>query len=156
MRYPVYSYMAAIILSAFRPGYGASDLAGVWTLNRAESKFGTAVAPEQVVVRMERTGSRLVTCKITTDSEGKHLVYREYTIEGKGRSSVDLVRSKTVSIEFPRESIRGTKISERWQVSKRRLIIRRSITAGPRKIHLRLVLDPATQVHGTHEVVRQE
>jgi hypothetical protein len=149
--------LAAIFLQAQCPGYAAPELSGVWTLNRAKSDFGTVIAPEQFVVRMERTGNRLAAWRITIDPEGKkHLAYREYTIEGKGRSSVDLVRSTRVSIEFPREATRGTKTDERWQVSKRRLIIHRSITAGPRKIHQRLVLDPATRVQGTNEAVREE
>jgi len=157
LRYSACGILAAIFLQSQCPGYAAPELSGVWTLNRAKSDFGTVIAPEQFVVRMERTGNRLAAWRIIIDPEGKRLAYREYTIEGKGRSWLDLVRStRGVSVEFPREATRGTKTDERWQVSKRRLIIHRSITAGPRKIHQRLVLDPATQVQGTNAAVREE
>jgi hypothetical protein len=137
--------LVAIFLLAPSPGYPASNLSGIWTLNHTKSNFGKVIAPEQFVVRMERTDGRLATWRITTDPDGQHLVYRVYALEGKQRSTY-------ASIVFPTESTGGTRTSERWQVSKGRLIVRRSIITGARTVHQRLVLDPSTGVQGTNQV----
>jgi hypothetical protein len=142
--------LKAIILLGLCPAYSASGLTGVWTLNRSKSKFGRVTAPEQVVVRMERDGSRLATWRITSDPDGQHLVYREYELEGKRRALV--TDSKPVSIVLPMESTGGKRINERWRVSKGRLIIHRSIAMGRQTIHQRLLLEPSTGVQGTNPV----
>jgi hypothetical protein len=145
-------FLVAILLLSSGPGYPASDLSGIWTLNRTKSNSGKVITPEQFVVRMERSGSSLATWRITTDPDGQHLVYREYTLEGKQQSSVDVTRSTHASVVFPTELTRGTRTRERWQISRGRLIIHRSIITGPRTVHQRLVLDPSTQVQGTNQV----
>jgi hypothetical protein len=148
--------LVTILILGLCPAYAASSLNGAWTLNHGKSKFGPVIAPEQFVVRLERDGSRLATWRITTDPDGQHLVYREYTLEGKTRSPVELARSTPVSIVFPKELTGRTKIEERWQVSRAgKLIIHRSITAGPRTVHQRLVLEPSTQVQGTNQDLRE-
>jgi hypothetical protein len=40
--------LAAILLPAASPGYPASDLSGIWTLNRTKSNFGKVIPPEQL------------------------------------------------------------------------------------------------------------
>lgn len=130
-----------IFLLNLCPGYPASTLSGIWILNRAKSSFGMN-APEQVVVRMERTGSRLTAFRITTDLDGQHLDYREYRLDGKQQSSMDAARSTLAGFVFPIETAGGTRIDERWQISRAgRLIIHRSITDGARTVHQRLVFD---------------
>jgi len=144
--------LVAILLVGLSPAYPASNLSGIWTLNTAKSNFGTMIPPEQLVVRLERTGSRLATWRFTTDPGGQHLAYREYTLEGKRRPSLVLARLTPVSIVFPKESAGATSVGEKWRVSKKRLVIQRSITAGPRTVRQRLVLEPSTSVQGTNQI----
>lgn len=142
-----------VFLLSLCPGYAASGLSGVWSLNRAKSDFGQANAPTQVVVRMEQTGSHLATWQVTSDLHGQHLVYREYTLEGKRRPVTTVANSKPVTIVLPMESTGAARVTERWQLSRAgTLIIRRSITGGPGTVHQRLVLEPSTGVHGTNEL----
>jgi hypothetical protein len=139
--------LVAVCFLALCSGCPTSSLSGVWTLNQAKSDFGMVIAPEQLVVRLERTGGRLAMWRITTDLEGQHFVYREYSLDGNQQPLVDVARSTSSGIVFPIESNTGTRIDERWQVSKvGRLIIHRSIPDGPRTVHQRLVLDPSTRV----------
>ena len=141
----------AIFLLGLCPGYAASDLGGIWTLNRAKSDFGKAPAPAQMVIRIEQTGSRLAVCRITTDLAGRHMVYREYTLEGKRGPLINVADWRPVTIVLPMESTGGTRVTERWQVSRAgRLTIYRSIAGGPRTVHQRLALEPATGVQGTN------
>jgi hypothetical protein len=145
--------LVTIFLLGLSPGYAAADLNGVWTLNRAKSDFGKVIAPAQVVVRMEQTGRRLATWRVTSDLHGQHLVYREYTLAAKRRSLAVVANWKPVTIVLPMESTGVVRTFERWQVSKAgRLIIRRSIATGPRIVHQRLVLEPSTDVQATNQV----
>jgi len=135
--------LSTLFLLALCPGHAESTLRGVWTLNAAKSSFGPTVAPEQFVLRLEGVGSRLATWRITSGLDGKHLVYREYTLEGEHRSLTTLTRSRTVSILFPVGSTGEAQAKEFWRVSPKRLVIRRSVNDGPRTFHQKLVFEPS-------------
>ena len=134
---------ATLFLLALCPGHAEPTVSGVWTLNPAKSRFGPTIAPQQFVLRLERTGSHLATWRVTTSRDGKHLVYREYTLQGERRSLTTLTRSRTFSILFPAESTGDARSRELWQVSAKRLVIRRSVNDGQRTVRQRLVLEPS-------------
>lgn len=141
----------AFFLVGLRAACAGSGLSGIWALNRAKSNFGKVMASAQLVVRIERTGSRVATWRITTDSDGQHVSYRDYAPPGKQRSRIAAADSKPVTIALPAESTGATKITERWQVSEAgRLIIYGSIAGGPRTVDQLLVLEPSTGVQETN------
>jgi hypothetical protein len=64
------------------------------------------------------TGNHLAVWQITTDLEGQHLTYREYSLKRRDKPSKEAVRSTRGSIVLRINSIHGRRMDEEWRVTQ--------------------------------------
>jgi hypothetical protein len=133
-------FIASLVAISFLTLWpGVSGLTGTWALNLEKSEFGLAT-PKQVVVHLSQTGSHLAICRVTTDSQGKHVSFWEYNL-----TRDEVVRAMREPVVLRMVSIPGTPTDEEWRlISSGELIITRSVLDGSRTVDQRLVLKPST------------
>ena len=129
--------MFAISLWMHTFGHPPITFTGVWVLNSQRSDFGAAVAPEHVVMQVERADQGLAVVEITTDRNCRHVTYRHITLGETGVCSGECAS--------PAGTGRWVDVSaadESWQLSELGdLVIQRRVSAGARQVRQHLVLE---------------
>jgi hypothetical protein len=116
-------------------------------LNVKKSDFGLSDPPERLIVRLQQAESRLSVSQLTSDSQGLHVIKREYDLSRSSDTFNQLVRLTNRALILRTRPAPGIRINERWQLSQTgNLIITRVMTTDTRKERQRLVLEPTTSV----------
>jgi hypothetical protein len=137
--------LISICLGLMSAGQSRPTFAGLWIMNQVKSDFGSATAPQEIVMRVDPADQDITVLEMSIENASRRVAYRHVSLDGKDCQLAATFRMMPAGTCWVVPTVGGT-LNESWSISDLgELIIERLVVVRSRVVPERIVLEPSAR-----------